>query len=269
MRNLISKLSDILPKQDKIRLGILFLMMFGAGALQLLGLSLILGFISILSDADNVLSNPQLQSLWNFLNITSFDDLLIWGSAALAFIFLIKSAYLVFYNYILSRFAHNKFRNIASDLFTSYMLMPYHFHLQHNSAELIRNVTNETRMLLKFVLIPLLTIAMETVMVIAVLLFLLVIEPVVTIMAGISVGLTGFILIKILKRYEQHYGKLAQESRGKMIQYVSEGISGIKEINILNRHKFFIERLWGALEIQNKQKPITKLLRRALDLQLN
>lgn len=249
MWSILQKLNDILPRIDKIRLGILFVLMLGAGALQLMGLSMILGFISILSDSESVLANKQLTPLWSLLNINNFYDLLFWGSIALGAIFLVKGIYLVFYNYILSRFAHNKFRNIALQLFKSYMFMPYQFHLKNNSSVLIRNVTEETKMLLKFVLIPILSIAMESVMTIAVLVFLFIVEPVVTLMSAVSIGLAGFILIKVLKKYEQSYGKYAQKSRGEVIQNVKEGLSGFKEIRVLNRQNYFVNRLKETLEI--------------------
>ncbi len=252
MWSIIQKLNDILPRIDKIRLGILFLMMLVAGVLQLMGLGMILGFISILSDADSVLAHEQLQSIWAFLNISTFDDLLLWGSLALGLIFLIKSTYLIFFNYVLSRFAHNKFRNIALALFRSYMYMPYHFHLQNNSATLIRNVIEETRLLLKWVLIPLLSIAIEVIMITTVLIFLIIIEPVITLISAITIGSAGFILIKILKKYEQRYGKDAQQSRGDLIRHVSEGLGGIKEISILNRQNYFVNRLRSTLEILKK-----------------
>ncbi len=249
MLQIIRKLSDILPRRDKIRIVILFFMMLGAGILQLVGLGMILAFISILADAETILNHEQLGTLWQLLNIQDFYGLLIWGSAVLALIFLIKSLYLIFYNYILSRFAHNKFRNIATELFASYMFLPYSFHLQNNSATLIRNVTVETNMLLKFLLIPMLSILMESVMIITVLIFLFIVEPTVTIMAALSIGLAGFLLIKLLKKYEQAYGRKAQKSRGEVIQYVNEGLGGIKEIKVLNRQQYFINKLRSAMEV--------------------
>lgn len=249
MLNIIKKLNDILPRKDKQRLVVIFVLMLGAGVLQLMGLSMILGFISILSDSKTILVNNQLQPIWSFLNINNFNDLLIWGSIGLGLVFLIKIIYLIFYNYILSRFAHNKFRNIALKLFSSYMHMPYQFHLQNNSSLLIRNVTEETKMLMKLVLIPMLSIVIESIMTLAVLIFLFVIEPTVTLISAISIGLTGFILVKFLKKYEQKYGKYAQKSRGEIIKIVREGLGGVKEISILNRQNYFVNKLREALEI--------------------
>jgi len=239
----ISKINDLLPIQDKYRLFVLFLLMLFAGILQITGLSLILGFISILSNPESLFEIEELSFVFQILSIQNSYDLLFWGSIILILIFIVKTVYLIFFNYIMARFANNKFRNISVQLFRTYMLAPYAYHGENNTAKLIRNITSETYLLLNFILLPILSILLEVFMIMSVMIFLIFVEPVITISAVASIGLMGFLLVTLLKKYEKKYGKLALISRADMIQKVNEGLGGIKEIKVLKREKFFIDQL--------------------------
>ena len=106
-----------------------------------------------------------------------------------------------------------------------------------------------------------LSIVMESVMILAVLLFLFMYEPKITLIAMLSVGISGLVLIRMMKKYEQAYGKQAQQSRKELVQRVSEGLGGVKEIKVLNRQQYFISRLYDTLERLKKAETYNETTR--------
>ena len=58
-------------------------------------------------------------------------------------IYALKNAYLAGMYYLQFRFLFNKQYALASRLFQAYLQAPYPFHLQRNTAQLLRNVTAE------------------------------------------------------------------------------------------------------------------------------
>lgn len=246
MLNLLKKLLSILPVADKQRLIILFFLMGIAAAFEVVGISIILTFISALSNPEQIIEVVSRLPLLSNLSITSVFDILLFGSIALILVFLVKTAYLLFFYYIQSRFVNNKFKNIATSLFSHYMKAPYEFHLGNNTATLIRNITIETNIILSQILIPLISIFMEGILILAIVVFLFLMEPVITSLALLILGGTGGLLILSLKNLERNFGKDAQLARREMIQKTNEGLGGVKEILVLGREDWFVRKFKAA-----------------------
>src|SRR5262245_60635963 len=82
----------------------------------------------------------------------------LWG---LILLFVLKNAYLTLLAYAKNRFLFNRAVDLSTRLFRAYLLSPYTFHLQTNSAALVRNVSGEVHQALTTVLMPTLDGGME------------------------------------------------------------------------------------------------------------
>ena len=128
------------------------------------------------------------------------------------------------------------------------MQAPYTFHLQRNTAELLRNATQEVNLVVNQVMTPVLKLAKEAVISISILLFLLIIEPLITLLTVVVLGgATGLFLLLTQKRVKR-YGELEQRERREMIKGLNQGVGGIKDARILNREADFIEKFRGAAD---------------------
>jgi len=95
----LKKLFYVLPKGDVLKLFVLFMLMLVAAALEVAGIGMIPAFVAIVADPARVLSAEWLQPVINMLNISNSQDLLIWGTAALVGIIILKSVYVIVFNY--------------------------------------------------------------------------------------------------------------------------------------------------------------------------
>lgn len=239
----LKKILEILPTSDRIKLlGLLGMMFIGAG-LEVLGIGMLPAFISVVASPEKVLEIPLLEPLWSTFNIQNGNDLLLFGSILLILVFIFKNIYLVLFRYIESRFVFNRYATLGTRLFTKYMTAPYVFSLSRNSAELLRNITQEAHLLILNVLKPSIKIIKNVIMISAIILLLVAFEPLITLMVIILLGGGGALFLKSLKYKVKVLGKQAQNDRGIMIQTVNEGIGGLKDITVLNREKWFIHRL--------------------------
>ncbi|MDD4892867.1 MAG: ABC transporter ATP-binding protein [Candidatus Rickettsiella isopodorum] len=241
MLEAIKKLIEILKPSDKKKLLGLFLLMFFASVLEVVGLGLILMFVSILSTPEKIFSIKWLHPMLSFFNIVSSKDLLVYGSIALIGLFIFKNTYLLVFNFIQSRFVYNRFKYIANGLFEKYMYAPYAFHLNKNTALLIRNVVTDTILLTSQVMLPILQVLMESIIIIGIAIFLFVAEPLISLAVLVLMGVAGGLLLKLLKKRIKAHGAQAVEHRGQMIKKVNEGLGGLKEIAIQNRQFWFVK----------------------------
>ena len=242
MASLLRKIFYILPKRDSVKLSILLLLMLVAAALEVVGIGMIPAFVAIVADPETVMSFELLQPVLNLLDIETAKDLLLWGSAALVTIFILKSVYIIAFNYLEARFIMNRRYTISYRLMKAYMHAPYVYLLQRNTAELYRNIGQEIHVFINSVVTSLMRICRETVMAFAILIFLFVMEPLITILviALSALGAGTFILLN--KQKMKEYGRQEQELRGEMIKAVYQGLGGIKDTRVLNREEDFIEK---------------------------
>jgi len=235
------KILYLLPSGDKYKLLALFVLMLLAAALEVAGIGMVPAFVTIVADPDRVMQYEPAEWLFTILGIATTRDLLIWGGGALIAIFLIKNLYLIAYYYIEALFVYNRNYIISREMMSTYMQAPYTFHLQRNTAELLRNTAPEVRIVVKEVLKPFLLMAKEVVIVVTIIVFLVIMEPLISLVVfgilGSAVG--GFLMLtqKKMKRY----GKEEQSMRWEVIKSVNQGLGGIKDARVLNREAEFIE----------------------------
>ena len=74
-------------------------------------------------------------------------------------------------------FVYGAQREIAVKLFQNYLLRPYSYHLQNNSSFMIRNLTTEINGYCSYVSMPFLNLISEALVVLALLMLLIVIQP--------------------------------------------------------------------------------------------
>ncbi|MFP4514866.1 MAG: ABC transporter ATP-binding protein [Parcubacteria group bacterium] len=247
MLELIKKLKAILPPKDKLKVILLIVLMIIAGLLEVISIGLLSGFVAGVADPDILLNNQYVSSILSVLNIDSQRQILVFGTISLILIFLLKNIYLIGYKYIQSRFIYNRYRSISSRLFKIYMHVPYSFHLNRNSASLIRNVSTESRFIATNVMLPMLHITTEFVMALSIIILLLSVQPLVTLFTLITLGAVSFAFLKLTKKTMKRHGKKALEEREGIIKTANEGIGGFKEVTLTGRKPWFIRKFENSM----------------------
>lgn len=262
MISLVRKLLQILPSNDKPKFVGLIFLMFVAGMLEVIGIGLILGFVSVISDPSSLFQAPWIGEVFLQTGIPPSSKILLYGSLVLAGAFFFKNIFLILYYFLQTKFINDRYASISNALFKKYMCMPYHFHLQRNSAALVKNVIVETQLLVTQIVIPVLSICMRAMMIICIGIFLFLMQPTVTVIVFVFIGGFGGLLIVSLKKQTIACGEEVFQTRTFMTQLVNEGLGGIKEILVLNRNKWFIK----AFEVGMKKIVKIETIQQAVNL---
>jgi len=236
------KILYLLPKGDKFKLIILFGMMLGAALLEVAGIGMIPAFVSIIANPDRVLEYAPAERLFSRFNIQTSRELLLWGGSLLIAIFFIKNIYLIFFYYIEARYTNSRFYKIAHRLMSSYMQAPYTFHLQRNTADLLRNTNQEVRLLIQQVITPTLILGKEFLMAMTIVTFLLILEPIISLLVFTLLGLVVGVFFLLTQKRVKRYGLEEQIHRRGLIKALNQGVGGIKDARVLNREAEFIEK---------------------------
>ena len=240
MRNLLSKVNYIFDKKQKMQSVFLCIGLFIGALLELVGVSFITQLVTLISNPEKIHTNAIMQYCYDFFNMTSDRQFFLFVVIALIFVYLIKNIYLLWINYVQYTFVFNNQLRLSGRLIDCYLKKPYTYHLDKNSAEMVRNVMLDSERFFQMLLSVFLTLS-EILVSALLCVFLLVVDPVITIsVVAILAVFTGLYLV-LFKGKAKKYGKTNQIYDGKMHQSINQALGAVKDIKILHREKFFAD----------------------------
>ena len=219
----------------------LFVLMVLASVLEMVGVGLFMPLLQMLVVPGSMSSIPLLAGLYDNLNNPDEDRLLIYFCVAMVVFFAIKAVALGIIIYVQNRFVSQRQSLFAKRLLRHYLAQPYVFHLQHNSMELIRNVTFLSSRMFTKGLLPILQFVMESFFVIGIFIVLLLVDPVSTLaMAIVLSGAVGIFYLWMRTRV-QEWGRRSIEYDGEMLLWVNQALNAVKETKLYRREEFFAQ----------------------------
>lgn len=239
--NLIRKIMGFFDARAKKQLVMLFFFMVVGSLFEALGVGLILPFISIINNPKEIESFGVIRNVYNSLNPSSYREFLIWFGLGLIAVYVIKNLFLLVLAYFQNRFIYHQQAVISRNLLSSYLYSPYTFHLQRNTAELIRNITMSLGAVFGGAIIPFMTILAEIPVIISISILLFVVEPWITIAACAIIGILSALFYRYVRGRIGHYGALVQETGTNMIMWANQSVGGIKEIKIGGTESYFLD----------------------------
>ena len=235
---LINKIFSVIPKNRVNQIPFILIAMIIGALLEVLGLSLIFPLIDVILYDESAISGFLISALPGL----SVQNILFVCIAFFILSYFLKGIYLSFLAWLNGKFSFSVKADLNNSLMKAYLRAPYEFHLQKNSAQLIRNLTTESSQLVINVLNPILTILTEVVVIFAISIFLVVIEPIGSIIVFVFLIFFSFIFQFLFKGYIKKIGRIRQHADGMLIQRSQEALDGIKEISLLGKTQYFFEK---------------------------
>lgn len=228
--------------RSRRRLFFLLILMIGGAALEALAAAVIVPFIAVINDPASLSSHPQLRELFLLSGAKTPTAFITTMSLVLLGCFLSKNAYLFLMTKAQFRFIYTQMPLFSCELFSSYLARPLSDHVQTNSAEMIRNVSNEVSMFFTNFLIPAMTLLTEALVMVALLTVLLWMAPLPTLVALVVLGGMMSLFYRLVRTRVRHFGTLQQRHNAERIKWVNQGLGSIKETKVLGRESYFIQQ---------------------------
>ncbi len=222
-------------------------MMLIGTLLEVFGIGLVVPILAIMTQPRLIEHYSKLQPWWEKFGQPSHVEMIVMGMVTLVAVYVLKVVFLAFLAWRQSRFVFSLQAALSKRLFVGYLTQPYTFHLQHNSAQLTRNIATEVTMFGNMVLLPTMQLATDGLVLIGILIFLTCIEPAGALGAFAVMGGAGFLLQHLTRGPLKRWGKARQYHEGKRIQHLQQGFGGVKEIKLLGRE----EELFSQFEAYN------------------
>jgi len=243
-----SKIYNLLPFEERHRAVVLLVLMLIGMLLETLGIGLIIPTITIMMQGDIVTTYPELAPVLSFLGNPSKTMLITIVMLGLVVVYLVKNLFLCFLIWMQTSFVFNVRVNLSHRLFTIYLRQPYTFHLQRNSAELVRNVTSEVSAF-TIAISSAQILVTELLVLVGITMLLVLVEPLGAFIVAIILGGAAWGFHRITRKKVSTWGVERQLHEGLRIQHIQQGLGGAKDVKLLGRESDFL----AQFNIHNKQ----------------
>lgn len=235
---IIKILFELLTLRQKNNIIILFFLMIFGMFFETLGVGLIIPVFTVLSKSDPN-SLPYFNFLLNFFDYPTNAKIITLVMILMVLIYLIKNIYLGFLSWAQFKFANSMQVYLSQRLFTIYLFQPYTFHLQRNSAQLVRNVLTEVSQY-QAAITQIMTLFSEILVVGGITTLLIFSEPVGAITVFVTLASVAWVFNILTKKKITQWGKERLFHDGQTNQHLMQGLSGVKDVKILGREKEFL-----------------------------
>ncbi|MEL6468680.1 MAG: ATP-binding cassette domain-containing protein [Cyanobacteria bacterium J06623_4] len=237
MRQYLSKVLYVLSGKRQ-QLAAMMLLFIFVSILEVLGIGLIGPFLSIVSDPSIVRTVPLLGPVVAMLGLESDREIIALSALLVMSVYCFKSVTYYLCKASIYRFSYQQKQELESRLVYTYLNISYLFHLNRNSATLIKNLAIESTQFTVNCLIPLLEI-LANILVVILLLGLLAVTDVYLVLMVLAVLLPVFLLFGRLSRRIRKWGKTKSNAQANMIRAVNHGLGGLKETKVLGCEAYF------------------------------
>lgn len=263
------QLTQILENKEKKKIYLLLVLMLIGTVLEILGVGIVIPALGVITIKDVGETYPELVPWLEIIGSPNQKQLVIIGMSALATVYLAKGLFLVFLIWMQTKFIFGLQASLSQRLFSGYLKQPFIFHLQRNSAQLIRNATSEVYQFANVVQAVMQGIT-EFLVLFGISVLLLIAEPtgatiVVVILTLFASGFYWLTRGKILG-----WGEKRQYHEGLRIQHIQQGLGAAKEIKLLGREDNFALQYsnhnYGTVHVLQRQAFIQQIPRISLEL---
>ena len=234
----MNKIINLFDYNLKLKFIFLIFFMIIASFLELMGLGLVIlilnSFLGLDASFLEIINNYTNHFLKLEINFEKKIFLI-------SFLFTVKLLILILVAWMESDFLASFREKISNKLYYNFLNRDVKILLKKNSAEYIRNFTEEIPQSIVFIT-SCLKIILDSILILTFLGFLMYFNPTITVSVYIFFSILGLIYYSLVKNKLSNWATISLENRKKKIQFISESFLSIKSIKILARENFFLDK---------------------------
>ena len=236
IKNLILDIYDLYDQKHLSKFFYLLILLIASSLLEIIGISLVPIFISLLIDPTLIFKN--LSYLSKFVDFKQFETLdkthlILYFSLFIIIFFILKNSFLVFVLYLQGSFHRTVRKSLSYKMYNNYLSADYTFFLSRNSSiitrTIIEDVANTSIYLLNIV-----NLLREFFILIAVITLLLTINFSIAIGLFVFFGIFTFLFFSFSQKQLFQRAKKLQSLSSRLLKIITETLGSIKQIILSN-----------------------------------
>ncbi len=240
MTEVYRKILSLFNARERRQFWLLTALMVLVALVEVAGISSVLMLLNVLANPASIGESRALSAFRDMLGYDSLFSFQVALAVAVTAVVVIGLVIKAAGSYALIRFSAMRGYSISSRLLGAYLHQPYTWFLERNSADIGKNVLNETDGLVGRMIAPALRLIANIFLVVAIVGFLILVDPVVTFLsAGLLGGSYALIYIRLRERL-RHVGEDLMLAFGERFRVSQEAMGGIKDVKLLGLEDSYI-----------------------------
>lgn len=237
--SVIKKVMILLDKKQKrTMVGLLFMMLIGA-ILEAGSIAVIFPAIQAIIEPEAVESGIT-GKIYEILGMSNVDQFIVVMFLGLILAFVFKNVFLFFQMKALFRFIYSNQFSTSERMMKNFLSKDYEFYLNADTAVIQRSITSDVNNMYAYIL-ALLQIASEAIVFVALTTVLLISDFVMTLVIAVVMILTLYLIKVVIKPIMKKAGKENQDFYSGLFKWISQTVTGIKEVKIGGKENYFID----------------------------
>lgn len=226
--------------QSKKNILVLLFLSLLLAIMEAAGVGAILPFVTLLQSPQGVVGTKIWIILSNIYGKRSPESVVLLAGYTLLGLFIVKNILAAIQAWFTQSFTQGFFKKLSTQLIEDYMNRPFVFFLNSNISILTKNVTMETKLVAEQLIEPLILIATEVIVSLAIIIILFIANPLSAIITFLFMLLILGVLFLLTTNMSQRLGTIREKTFSKMNKICHEALAGIKEIKVYGKESFFI-----------------------------
>ena len=241
---LLRRLWSHISSHRRTQFGLLLILMILASFAEILSIGAVLPFLAVLTAPDKILNHPTIQSLIHKFGYTTTNcqlptancllptDILLILTAAFALAALISGAMRLILLWASNRLSFATGADLSINIYRRTLYQPYAVHVSRNSSEVINGISSKANGVIYSTISPIMTLISSGIMLIAILIALLSVDPVIALSAFGGFGLIYAFIIKLTQKQQLLNSHCMASESTQVIKSLQEGLGGIRDVLI-------------------------------------
>ena len=213
--------------------------------IDVLGLGLIAPILNLIINPDSEISKNIIFFTSKFTGEKNYNFYVIFFSILLLTLYVIKNIISISSQALIMNFAYKQFAYLQSRLMSIYQKMDYLEYIKRKNVDYIRNINELCKHCIDSLNFSIVIIA-DVLILFVIIIYLIFFNLKVLLYLIFVLSTIYFPLQLLLKSRSMRYGKNIVEAVSVIYKNISETIFGFKEIKVINKENFFLERIKKA-----------------------
>ncbi len=217
-----------LSRRRQRQFGLLMGLMLVSAFAEVVSLGAVLPFLGILVAPDRVFNHPIVADVALAWGITSADQLVLPLTVAFAAAALIAGAIRMLLLWVSTRLANACGADLSIEAYRGTLYQPYWVHVARNSSTVLSGIGKVNSAV--NVLSHLLTLVSSTVLLVAIMLALIAIDPMVASVAAVGFGASYALITRMSRRRLHRNSQRIAYEQTQVVKAIQEGLGGIRDV---------------------------------------
>ena len=229
LKNLLIRLWHHISLRRQRQFILLTCLMLVSAIAEVVSLGAVLPFLGILVAPDRLFSRTEVSYLAQAWGITSADQLVLPLTFAFAAAALFAGALRILLLWVSTRLACASGADLSMEVYRRTLYQPYSVHVARNSSTVLSGIGKVNGVVFS-VLLPLLSLVSSTVLLVAIMLALLSIDPMVASVTAFGFGASYALITWMSRRRLHRNSQSISHEQTQVVKALQEGLGGIRDV---------------------------------------